>query len=321
MPIVLKSGSLNILEPSGPVQACNGIALPLLWNSVSSCDVKQSYHPYYLFVVCNHLEFGLWILEDDPVYCHSFQLIDHACSKTGRSEIAVITEILWFVTADLGEWHCSCCHNHLLILCCMLQVVTKEQKGNISCHFVLRIAFLWGVNQCCFVDRCQQLKRTYMPYIQEDHCKDGGSSAPRTLILMYQTACFSQLCKVCYNLQNSCRIRVATLVLQYKWLSCLGTEKCKESYVYWTVHHLDSWIKIDQLAVICFIFSLFNAQHVSNVRTSIFRSLRLICWVISWVVLLWFDVCWCYGVVWLGWCGVVSGCRLKHCSTLVLQPA
>jgi hypothetical protein len=27
--IVLKSGSLNLLEPSGPVKACNGIALPL----------------------------------------------------------------------------------------------------------------------------------------------------------------------------------------------------------------------------------------------------------------------------------------------------
>jgi hypothetical protein len=27
--IVLKCGSLNLLEPSGPVQACNGIALPL----------------------------------------------------------------------------------------------------------------------------------------------------------------------------------------------------------------------------------------------------------------------------------------------------
>jgi len=27
VPIVLKSGSLNILEPSGPVQVCNGIAL------------------------------------------------------------------------------------------------------------------------------------------------------------------------------------------------------------------------------------------------------------------------------------------------------
>jgi len=28
VPIVLKSGSLNLLEPSGPVQACNGIAVP-----------------------------------------------------------------------------------------------------------------------------------------------------------------------------------------------------------------------------------------------------------------------------------------------------
>ena len=30
MPIVLKSGSLNLLESLGPVQACNGIALPFL---------------------------------------------------------------------------------------------------------------------------------------------------------------------------------------------------------------------------------------------------------------------------------------------------
>jgi hypothetical protein len=28
VPIVLKSGSLNLLEPSGLVQACNWIALP-----------------------------------------------------------------------------------------------------------------------------------------------------------------------------------------------------------------------------------------------------------------------------------------------------
>jgi hypothetical protein len=28
---VLKSGSLNLLEPSGPVKACNGIALPFLY--------------------------------------------------------------------------------------------------------------------------------------------------------------------------------------------------------------------------------------------------------------------------------------------------
>jgi len=82
----------------------------------------------------------------------------------------------------------------------------------------------------------------------------------------------------------------------------------KESYVYWTVHHLDSWIKRDQLDVTCFIISLFNAQHISDVNTSIIRSLRLICWVISWVVLLWYDVCWCYVVVCLGWCGIRMQC-------------
>jgi len=77
-----------------------------------------------------------------------------------------------------------------------------------------------------------------------------------------------------------------------------------ESYVYWTVHLLDSWIKRDQLDVTCFIISLFNTQHVSDVNTSILRSLRLICWVISWDVLLWFDVCWCYVMVWRWWCGI-----------------
>jgi len=80
------------------------------------------------------------------------------------------------------------------------------------------------------------------------------------------------------------------------------------------VHHLDSWIKRDQLDVTCFISSLFNAEHVSDVNTSILRSLRIICWVISWVVLLWFDVCWCYVVVWLGWCGI-------RMQAVVLQPA
>jgi hypothetical protein len=29
VPIVLKSGSLNLLEPSGPVETCNGVALPV----------------------------------------------------------------------------------------------------------------------------------------------------------------------------------------------------------------------------------------------------------------------------------------------------
>jgi len=75
-----------------------------------------------------------------------------------------------------------------------------------------------------------------------------------------------------------------------------------------------TWIKIDQLDVTYFIISLFNAQHVLNVSTTILRSLWLICWVISWVVLLWFNVCWCYSVVRLGWCSM-----LRQAEALVLS--
>jgi hypothetical protein len=32
VPIVLKSGTFNLLEPSGPFQTCNGIALPLAFT-------------------------------------------------------------------------------------------------------------------------------------------------------------------------------------------------------------------------------------------------------------------------------------------------
>ena len=85
-------------------------------------------------------------------------------------------------------------------------------------------------------------------------------------------------------------------------------------YVYWTVHHLHSWIKRDQLDVTCFIISSFNAQHVSDVNTSILRSLRPICWVISW---LYWSGSMCVGVtLWFGCGGVVSVRRLRHCFSL-----
>ena len=75
-----------------------------------------------------------------------------------------------------------------------------------------------------------------------------------------------------------------------------------------------SWIKTDQLGVTCFIISLFTTQHVSNVSTSIFRSLRLI---VDLFHGLYCSGSMCVGVtVWFGWGGVVSLCRLKHCFGL-----
>ena len=41
--IVLKSGSLSLLEPWGPVQACNGIALPYLSSLIISSFKKSHY--------------------------------------------------------------------------------------------------------------------------------------------------------------------------------------------------------------------------------------------------------------------------------------
>ena len=39
--IVLKSGSLNLLEPSGLVQACNGIALPFILMVVTGTKLLK----------------------------------------------------------------------------------------------------------------------------------------------------------------------------------------------------------------------------------------------------------------------------------------
>ena len=93
-----------------------------------------------------------------------------------------------------------------------------------------------------------------------------------------------------------------------------GNNEIKVPYVYWTVHHLDIWVKRDQLDVTCFI-SLLNAQHVSDVNTTILRSLWLMCWVIIWVALIWFEVCWSYVVLWLWWCGI-----RMHTDTTPPQP-
>jgi hypothetical protein len=39
--VVMKSGNLNFLEPSGPLQACNGTALPLLYFTVHYITLRN----------------------------------------------------------------------------------------------------------------------------------------------------------------------------------------------------------------------------------------------------------------------------------------
>jgi hypothetical protein len=51
VPIVLKSGNLNLLDPSGSGQACNGIALPLPFTAV-----YQNGHPTTLLQLPNKVK-------------------------------------------------------------------------------------------------------------------------------------------------------------------------------------------------------------------------------------------------------------------------
>ena len=44
--VVMKSGDLNFLEPSGPLQACNGTALPFITEVVSVYNAVRT-EPLY----------------------------------------------------------------------------------------------------------------------------------------------------------------------------------------------------------------------------------------------------------------------------------
>jgi len=132
------------------------------------------------------------------------------------------------------------------------------------------------------------------------YCTNVGNIKTFALIVIYATY-VAQSNNVSYRQRLSAYI---SFVISQNTFHATVLQRSTPTYIYLTVQHLDSWIKRDQLDVTCFIISLFTAQHVSDVNTSILRSLWLICWVISWVVLLWYDACWCYVVVWLLWCGI-----------------
>ena len=159
----------------------------------------------------------------------------------------------------------------------------------------------------CVNDLCREVCRCVLGKGQPClECSEYACTLSK--VFLWHFSRLVDICK-CYVLQKRLQQQTEGSRCKFwfiRWKYVCGTGKLNYTfYVYWNVHHLDSWIKIDQLDVTCFIISLVNAQHVSNVSASILRSLRLICWVISWVVLLWFDVCWCYGVVRLGWKGTL----------------
>jgi hypothetical protein len=95
VPIVLKSNSLNLLEPSGPVQACNGIALPFLRISVPDAIRSTKafiFSEFTLISMANQEQFGTeTILQDDRpesqggIFCkhRDFSHCHNVCTGSG----------------------------------------------------------------------------------------------------------------------------------------------------------------------------------------------------------------------------------------------
>jgi hypothetical protein len=58
----LKSGSLNLLEPSGPVKACNGIALPLPLTIYDDKDYNNNYNNHTVTISVGNT--GLYLIKN-----------------------------------------------------------------------------------------------------------------------------------------------------------------------------------------------------------------------------------------------------------------
>ena len=70
------------------------------------------------------------------------------------------------------------------------------------------------------------------------------------------STCFGQI----YCPSSGVSTFYTTLRLLSETVHHQGSQHFFQSYIYWTVHHLHSWIKRDQLDVTCFIISLFKAK-------------------------------------------------------------
>jgi len=73
VPTVLKSGSLNLLETSGPVQTCNGIALPLHITKLSQMKVLKI---FYQLISHTEVRYSLVIFQHSLL--HLMHVLQHS---------------------------------------------------------------------------------------------------------------------------------------------------------------------------------------------------------------------------------------------------
>jgi len=89
----MKSGNLNFLEPSGPVQACNGTALPLLRTYIHTTNI----HTY----ICIHTHIHIYILYT-YIYIHINAYITHTQICTTCRHFAL--PVTYYKNSDWGSF-------------------------------------------------------------------------------------------------------------------------------------------------------------------------------------------------------------------------
>jgi hypothetical protein len=84
VPTVSKYGSLNLLEPSGPVQACNGIALPLpplRQPSVNNSYIKSIHAAIAYTELHHHASVSIHLHIEVHKYTNKLALVSSIYSK------------------------------------------------------------------------------------------------------------------------------------------------------------------------------------------------------------------------------------------------
>ena len=117
VPIVLKSGSLNLLEPSGPLQACNGIALPLRYcimhgtYTVPECNVSNVIAFFMnLHVTLWHSNGLLWhrslLYSNENIFLQNLQFLKRPYLSISGN----IMKLLWH-SIIIPIWRSKCHYN------------------------------------------------------------------------------------------------------------------------------------------------------------------------------------------------------------------
>ena len=124
---------------------------------------------------------------------------------------------------------------------------------SLQCWFQSRVqvAVSWSQGRRVWGDApvlspCSLLSNPWQkPTVVLEHCCEGRNQ----LLVFYFSGRFVLIASFRGRRMSIC-ISLFTVAIPVNY--------SRESYVYWIVRHLDSWIKIDQLDVTCFIISLFT---------------------------------------------------------------